>query len=222
MVRKMQASQSQAEHKRSRSETLIFLLILLAAIIIGVLLGGSGLIQDVFGGSGGGGGASRGNFTNQKAVSAKVSTGLGNIPQGVKAGDIKIGILRNGVYGFVTLGANNLLPGDKINRGFTVKNDGTVPIKSITLKATITGAPVMLQNVDVSIDRCASSGICTPVLNRVPLTHLGPTSDVIFSGNMQHGKTVQYVVHTWLKSGTPSSAEGQLAKISYSLVAVGA
>ncbi len=218
----MQASQPQAERKRSRSEILIFLLILLAAIIIGILLGGSGLIQSLFGGSGGGGGASRGSFGNQKTVSAKVSSGLGNTPQGVKAGDIKIGILRNGVYGFVTLGANNLLPGDQINRGFTVQNDGTVPIKSITLQATTTGAPVMLQNVEVSIDRCSSSGLCTPVLNKVPLAQLGPTSDVIFSGNMRPGKTAQYVVHTLLQSNTPSSAEGQLAQISYALVAVGA
>jgi len=217
----MQASQSQAEHKRSRSELLIFLLILLAAIIIGILIGGSGLIQDIFGGSGGNSGASRGNFSNRRTVSAKVTTGLGNAPQGVKAGDIKIGILRNGVYGFVTLGANNLLPGDKINRGFTVQNDGTVPLKSISLQASSTGAPVMLQNVYVSIDRCSSS-ICTTVLNRTPLANLGPSSDVIFSGNMKPGKTANYVVHTWLQSGTPSSAEGQLAQISYSLVAVGA
>jgi hypothetical protein len=216
----VQTSQPKAERKRTRAEWLIFLLLLLAAIIIGFLISQSGLINNVFG-SGGGGGGSRGSGSNQRAIAGRVSTGIGNTPQGLKAGDVKIAISDNGTYGFVTVGANDLMPGDTLARGFTIQNDGTSPIRSISLKASTSGSPVMLSNMYVTIERCSSSS-CQPIINHVLLANLGPASNVIYSGHMLPGQTASYVVHTSMASSTPNSAEGQLAQVSYSLVAVGA
>ncbi len=216
----MQTSQPEAQHKRSRAEWLVFLLLLLAAIIIGFLISQTKLLNDVFG-SGGGGGGSRGSVSNQRAKPGSVSAGVGNLPQSLKAGDVKIAISDDGTYGFVNVGANDLMPGDTLARGFTIQNDGSSPISSISLKASTSGAPVMLSHMSVTIERCSTSA-CTPVINNVLLTNLGPSSDVIYSGHLMPGQTVSYVVHTSMSSNTPSSAEGQLAQVGYSLVAVGA
>ena len=215
----MKTSQPEAKNKRSRAEWLIFLLLLLVALILGFFISRSGIISNIFG-SGGNGGGSRGGASNTKTASpGQVKAGLGSLPQPLKAGDVKIAISDNGTYGFVTVGANDLMPGDNLARGFTLQNDGSSPISSISMQAKTSGAPVMLSNMFVTIDRCSSSA-CTPVVNNVALSNLG--TSVIYSGKLLPGQTVSYVLHTSMATNTPSSAEGQLANVGYSLVAVGA
>jgi hypothetical protein len=78
----------------------------------------------------------------------------------------------------------------------------------------------MLSNISVTIEQCSASG-CTPVIDNVLLTDLGPSSDVIYSGKQMPGQSVSYVIRMSMSSNTPNKAEGQLAQVGYSLVAVG-
>ncbi len=159
--------------------------------------------EDYIFGSGGGG--SRGSTSAQRARPDSVSARIGNLSQSLKASDVKIAISDNGTYEFVNVGANNLMPGDTLVRGITVQNVGGSPITSISLKASTSGSPVMLSNMSVTIEQCSASG-CTPVIDNVLLTDLGPSSDVIYSGKLMPGQSVSYVIRTSMSSNTPNSA----------------
>ncbi len=209
--------------RRSKFNWLLLLLIVVAAMVGGAALVQFQPIKQVLdlGGSSGNAGGSRGSGSNARlAAPTSVTSGLGSAPASIKAAVVKINIANNGSYQFIDNGTGNMLPGQSVTNGFSVTNDGNVPITSLTLNVTGSGSQVLLANDDLSLSYCTNTGTCQQAFSKSSIASF--TAPVlIFNGSLAPGASLNYKLTTSMSSNTPNSAEGQQASIAYTITAVG-
>lgn len=152
---------------------------------------------------------------------------------------VAISLSSTGSTGSLSVGAQNLVPGDTVQREVKLSNTGTAPIGAVTLAATVSPSNLLstdtTDGLQVEAQTCstawtatsladggytyACSGPVTSVIAREPIGSLASSTPLTAVGSIPVSGSANLVITVSLPSTAGNTYQGMTTTIDYTFVA---